>query len=133
MGIIACGKNWRKGCPGLCSHVLCFEALAHKAGPFKQLGEDSELISIVPCTGCPGDSILQIAEQMVTQEKVEIIVFPYCIIYNSCPGLAEKALEIQKKYNCTVVLGNYPKYSELLAYLQPPHKCCWKEQRVAYA
>lgn len=121
VGIIGCKKNWRKGCPGLCSHVLCFEALQHKLGPFENM-EQLQLVNMVSCGGCPGDSLTEIAECMVLEENVDLILFPYCVLYNHCPGLASAAHYIESRLNCQIIYGDYEQDPVLSTYLHPYYK-----------
>lgn len=122
LGIIGCHKNWRKGCPGLCSHVLCFEALKHKLGPFENMEQQTQLVSMVACAGCPGDSLVNIAESMVREEKIEIILFPYCVLHNHCPGLPQAAQYIKTHLHCQIIYGNFEQDPVLATYLHPYYK-----------
>lgn len=118
IGIIACQKFWKKGCPGLSSHVLCFEALRHKSGLYQNF-EEVMLVNMVSCSGCPGTSLPGIAEQMITQDAADYIVFPSCVLDKGhCPGLEKATRAIENKYPGKVLLGNYHDDPALTPYLK---------------
>lgn len=121
LGIICCKKNWLKGCPGLCSHVLCFQALQHKLGPFENM-EQIQLVSMVACAGCPGDSLPQLAKAMVLEENIESILLPYCVLHNRCPGLAQAAKYIKAQLPCQIIFGDFEQDPVLATYLYPYYK-----------
>lgn len=113
VGIIACGKYWYTGCPGLNSHVLCFDAMRERQGPLGQIPE-ARLVSYRPCPGCPGDGLLGTARQVLQEDGADIITFgSCCFLLENCDTVYRTAEEIQK-LGCQVVLGSYLKPNKKL-------------------
>lgn len=114
VGIIACGKYWHTGCPGLNSHILCFDALRDKQGPLGGIPE-ARLVSYRPCPGCPGSGLKETARQMLQEDGVEIIAFgSCCFLLENCATVHQVAAEISAEMGCSVVLGSYLKPNKKL-------------------
>jgi len=107
VGIIACRDNWKTGCPGYQAHILCFLARKKKQGPLGEL-EGGRIVTMQPCPGCPGTGRLELARQMIIQEKVDYFVFPSCLFFsNHCPTAFSQAEAITAATGRPVLLGSY--------------------------
>ncbi|MEW6663313.1 MAG: CGGC domain-containing protein [Bacillota bacterium] len=107
VGILCCGKRWTKGCPGIGSHVLCFEALNQKRGPLGAIPE-AEITSFRPCRSCSAVSLVETASRMVAEDKVKVVVLASCLFMNhGCPHVEEAARGISSLGSCQVVLGSF--------------------------
>jgi len=107
VGIIGCQKFWKIGCPGIYSHVLCFEALNQRQGPLGKI-PDAIIADIQPCQGCPGDHRLELARQMLISSQVHRIVFASCMFTNApCLTAETSARQIETMLHCQVIRGSY--------------------------
>lgn len=109
IGIIACRKYWYTGCPGLNSHVLCFDALREKKGPLGEI-PGARFVSYRPCPGCPGEGLKETARLMLAEDGVNVIAFgSCCFLLENCAAVGQVAGEITATTGCPVVLGSYLK------------------------
>ncbi|KKM12822.1 hypothetical protein SY88_01740 [Clostridiales bacterium PH28_bin88] len=107
VGIISCGKHWKNGCPGIGSHVLCFDAISQQHGPLGNLPE-ATIVSFDYCQACPGDSIPLIAQKMVQQEGVEVVALASCLFMGEpCPYVRETISRIKSSVTCQLLTGTY--------------------------
>jgi len=120
IGIISCRKHWKTGCPGIGSHVLCFDAVSLQRGPLGKIPEAS-IVSFGCCHGCPGDSIPVIAQKMLQHEGVEVIALASCLfVEETCPYAREAASRIASDMSCQVLLGTYSEPETGIKQAPPP-------------
>lgn len=107
VGVIACRDNWKNGCPGYETHLLCFLALEEKCGPLGTL-DGAQIVALKPCPGCPGEGRLELARQMRREENIDAVVFGSCQFFAQKCATAEKhATLIETELKLPVLRGSY--------------------------
>ncbi|MDN5348451.1 MAG: hypothetical protein PWP65_2016 [Clostridia bacterium] len=107
VGIISCRDNWKSGCPGYDTHILCFLALEEKCGPLGKLSK-AKIVAIQPCPGCPGEGRIKVAQQMHIREKIDVLVFGSCQFFAyKCPTAEHHADQIERRLKIPVLRGSY--------------------------
>ncbi|MBS3975966.1 MAG: CGGC domain-containing protein [Syntrophomonadaceae bacterium] len=106
VGVICCGKRWTKGCPGIGSHVLCFEAIYQKRGPLGTMPE-AEIVSFHPCRNCSATSLADTATSIRVEDKAQVIVLASCLFMSQrCPHVEEAVQKISAQ-GSKVILGSF--------------------------
>ncbi len=102
IGIIACEKMIKMGCPGKEACVSCFKAINEKSGAFERY-KDVELVAFTTCGGCPGKRFpmrLKLLKNACGAEAIHIanctFLEPECpyIDFDSICGKVMKEIEI---------------------------------------
>ncbi|MBW9221400.1 CGGC domain-containing protein [Methanothermococcus sp. SCGC AD-155-M21] len=109
IGIIACEKMIKIGCPGKEACVSCFKAINEKSGAFERY-KDVELVAFTNCGGCPGKRYPSRIKLLKNACNAEAIHIANCSLGEpKCPyidfeGLSEK---LMKELGIPIIFGTH--------------------------
>lgn len=103
--IVRCDRI-SEACPG----SACLLSLQARKVNFKKYGENTQLVAMFTCGGCPGRRISRLLNNLIKTVKVDVIHLSSCMTKDAyqppCPHRKEIVTMIQKK-GLTVVEGTH--------------------------
>ncbi|HID47452.1 MAG TPA: CGGC domain-containing protein [Methanococcaceae archaeon] len=109
VGIIACEKMVKMGCPGKEACVSCFKAINEKSGAFERY-KDVELVAFTNCGGCPGKRFPSRIKMLKKVCNVEAIHIANCTFLEpKCPYIDFESIceKLMRELGIPIVFGTH--------------------------